>query len=138
MDISLLRIKGDRNNSIEIQWSGANNSLLFVEGKELKEIKPTKQSISKTYETLSFTTNQINLNEPAMFYLITDGYADQFGRNGKKFMKKRLRELIESIYHLEPEIQKNELDRTIQEWMDGVEQTDDISIIGIRLSIENN
>lgn len=134
MDISLLRIRQYENNFFEIQWSGANNSLLFVEGKELKEIKPTKQSISKTYETLSFVTHQIDLAEPAMFYLITDGYADQFGKNGKKFMKKRLRELLENIHHLEPEIQKRELDMTIIEWMDGVEQTDDISIIGIRLT----
>ena len=57
----------------------------------------------------------------------------QFGGNGnKKFMIKRLRELLIEIHQLPMEEQKQKLNTAIITWIGNNEQTDDIQIMGIR------
>src|ERR1017187_9289474 len=91
MDISLLSINRTTN---QVQWSGANNPLWIVQGKELTEIKADKQPIGKSEDRHPFTTHILPLTAGQTFYLITDGYADQFSDNDKKLMKKKFKEIL--------------------------------------------
>jgi hypothetical protein len=69
-----------------------------------------------------------------IFYLFTDGFQDQFGgEKNKKFMTKRFRELLFSISHLPMAEQQQILHTTITEWIGEGDQTDDITVMGIRL-----
>jgi serine phosphatase RsbU (regulator of sigma subunit) len=69
-----------------------------------------------------------------LFYLFTDGFQDQFGgEKNKKFMTKRFRELLFSISHLPMAEQKQILSRIINEWIGEGEQTDDITVMGVRI-----
>ncbi len=69
-----------------------------------------------------------------LFYLFTDGFQDQFGgEKNKKFMTKRFRELLFSISHLPMAEQKQILHITINEWIRAGEQTDDITVMGVRV-----
>ncbi|MBC7695780.1 MAG: tetratricopeptide repeat protein [Burkholderiales bacterium] len=141
MDISLLCI----NRTIkQITWSAANNQLWFISPFEggvrrtgdvvLREIKANKQAIGKTDNPLPFTTHHIELNKGDIFYLMTDGFADQFGGpRGKKFKYKALAEKLSSIGHLNITEQKQELQSSFQEWKGELEQVDDVTIIGIRI-----
>ena len=116
MDISLLRIK-DRvpGGTTEIQWSGANNPLWYIENNELKEIKANKQPIGKTDYPTSFTTHILELKESITFYLLTDGYPDQFGGNkGKKFKHKQLKDLLLANSHKPLDLQKNILAQSFE------------------------
>ncbi len=138
MDISLLCI--DKTNR-KVYWSGANNPLWYIqslpealEGSELKEIKANKQPIGKTENPLPFTTHSIEYKENTIFYLFTDGYADQFGgEKGKKFKYKQLSDLLLSNCNLPLNQQSTILDQTFENWKGMLEQVDDVCIIGIRV-----
>jgi tetratricopeptide (TPR) repeat protein len=135
MDISLLKIdRQEHNSGISIEWSGANNSLYYITNNELVEIKPDKQPIGNVDNPVPFTTHTITCNKNTVFYLITDGYPDQFGgEKGKKFKIKQLENIFRKI-HLKPlHSQKNILEETFHQWKGNLEQVDDVTIIGLRI-----
>jgi serine phosphatase RsbU (regulator of sigma subunit) len=69
-----------------------------------------------------------------MAYLFSDGYADQFGgEKGKKFMIKRLHEILVTINHKTANEQKDELEKHIVDWMGTHEQVDDVLLVGIEI-----
>ncbi len=129
MDISLCAY---HKKTKMMHWAGANNPLWVARKKEWMEMKPDKQPIGK-YETLKpFTTNKIQLEEGDVFYIFTDGYADQFGGpKGKKFKYKPFQELlIENVSLSMPE-QKQKLDKAFEDWKGNLEQVDDVCVIGV-------
>ena len=69
-----------------------------------------------------------------MIYALTDGFPDQFGGpKGKKFMYKKLKEMLVSIYTKPLHEQEVFLKNSLHDWMGNTEQVDDIKIIGIRV-----
>ena len=70
----------------------------------------------------------------SIFYLFTDGYADQFGGpKGKKFKYKPLEDLLLQNVSLSLEAQKEKLNTCFEAWKGNLEQVDDVCIIGITL-----
>lgn len=135
MDISLLCI--DQKNQ-KIFWSGANNSLMYLTKlnnvKELHIIKADKQPIGKTEYPKPFTSHEIEYLPDTIFYLITDGYADQFGgEKGKKFKQKQLQDVLIDISDLPLEVQKQKLEVAFLNWKSDLEQVDDVTIIGVKI-----
>ncbi|MBU0765897.1 MAG: SpoIIE family protein phosphatase, partial [Bacteroidetes bacterium] len=152
MDMSLCSINKE---TFELQWSGANNPLWIIRDRDVKtmhassphsnpdelilmEVKPDKMPIA-IYEKMDrFTLHEINLNRGDIIYLIGDGYPDQFGGpKGKKFMSKKLKELLLEISSKPMKEQHEILENTIMDWMNNhqekYEQTDDITIMGIKI-----
>ncbi len=71
-----------------------------------------------------------------MLYLCSDGYQDQFGgKDKRKFMVKRFRDLLFNIHEKPLEEQKTILNHTIEDYMNEGKQRqiDDISIFGLRI-----
>jgi tetratricopeptide (TPR) repeat protein len=131
MDISLICF--DKRTK-KITWSGANNQLLYVFDNQINTIKADKQPIGKSDNRQSFKTHEIPFNSETTFYLMTDGYADQFGGpKGKKFMYKRLEEKLFSISNYDLNKQKEILVQNFNDWKSDLEQLDDVTIIGIRI-----
>lgn len=131
MDISLLCV--DKANQ-RINWSGANNQLIYTRNNELFSIRANKQPIGKSESHVPFKTNVIPYEEGTTFYLMTDGYQDQFGGpNGKKFKFKQLESLIENICNTPLEEQSKILHEAFFSWKGALEQVDDVTIIGIRI-----
>ncbi len=131
MDISLLCIDIKKN---VILWSGANNPLWYIQNDILKEIKANKQPIGKTDHPKTFTTHLIEYNPGTLFYLFTDGYADQFGGpKGKKFKYKQLSQLLVNNRHLPLKEQLQRIAHTFDSWKGGLEQVDDVCVMGIKL-----
>jgi serine phosphatase RsbU (regulator of sigma subunit) len=145
MDISLAAIV--RNESPEngneiahsILWSGANNPLWIIrkDTNVIEEIKADKQPIGLSHKYTPFTQHELNLQKGDALYLFTDGYADQFGGTekvgGKKFMYKRLKELILSIKEYPIEQQEQILMNKFNAWKGEFEQLDDVCIMGVRI-----
>lgn len=131
MDISLLCIN---TQDKKIMWSGANNPLWYIQGNELKEIKPDKQPIGKTDNPKPFATHVIDYKEDTTFYLFTDGFADQFGGpNGKKFKYKQFSELLLNTSQTALSEQEEKINSAFNKWKGELEQVDDVCIIGIKI-----
>jgi len=131
MDISLCCIT---TKTKEVQWSGAYNSLWYIQKGEIKEVAADKQPIGKNNRPEPFNTHKLNLQKGDTLYLFTDGYADQFGGpKGKKFKYKQMEELLLANASKPMDEQKDVLENTLEKWKGTLEQVDDILIIGIRV-----
>ena len=122
----------------KVLFAGAMNPLFYIQDAKLTEIKGDKISIGGMYsdEGKSYTSTTILCENTTTFYLISDGYRDQFGgKLNKKFTSKRMRNLLMEN-HLKPmEIQKNNLENALNEWIQTANetQTDDITVLGIKI-----
>jgi serine phosphatase RsbU (regulator of sigma subunit) len=131
MDMSLVSVDLD---TMDVQFAGAQNPLYVVNDNGITEYKANKQPIGSSLEPKNFDNHEIDTKKDDMIYLFSDGYIDQFGGpKGKKFMRKRFKELLQSIHKMDVTTQKQHLDNTILEWMGEEEQLDDILVIGIRV-----
>jgi serine phosphatase RsbU (regulator of sigma subunit) len=133
MDISILKIN-DSCKSIE--YASAMNSMIRISENELVTIKGARVPVgSNQYgKTKEYFKTNIDYKEGDRFYLFTDGYQDQFGgKKGKKFLKKKMRELIFSNSHLTMLEQSEILERSLRDWRKYEDQTDDILVIGVTL-----
>lgn len=139
MDISLCRINFKENI---LQYAGAFNPLYLIRNDELLEIKSDKFPIGFYVEDpdKKYTNHEFEIQDNDIFYLFTDGYADQFGGpNGKKFMYRQFKDVLMRIYTMPVDMQREILDATIEDWKKAgnVEQLDDIQVIGVRLNRNN-
>ena len=131
MDISLCCLNTKTN---EMQWSGAYNSLWYIQNGEMKELPADKQPIGKVDKPQAFNTYNLNLQKGDTLYLFTDGYADQFGGpKGKKFKYKQFQEVLTENAGKTMEEQMKTLDEVLNEWKGTLEQVDDILVIGIKV-----
>jgi len=131
MDISLCCIN---IKTKEVQWSGAYNSLWYIQNGAIHEVSADKQPIGKNDKPVPFNTHKLNLQKGDTLYLFTDGYADQFGgQNGKKFKYKQMEELLAANASKPMDEQKDVLESTLEKWKGTLEQVDDILVIGIRV-----
>ena len=134
MDIAICSI--DTKNRI-VKYAGANIPLWLIrKGKtEVEEIKGTKEAIGGfTEDNQHFDSHELKLQRGDSFYISTDGYADQFGgKDGKKLMKKKFKEILLNIQNKTMQEQEKHLDNFVENWKSGIEQIDDILVIGVRL-----
>ena len=94
-----------------VQYAGAYNPLIHISGKEVNHIKGDNQPIAlHTGKKKPFTNHELKVKKGDMLYIYSDGFADQFGgERGKKYMKKRFKELLLSISDLDVLEQKNNI-----------------------------
>lgn len=131
MDISLLAIN---KTTKQIQWSGANNPLWYIQNEKLIEMPANKQPIGKHDNRSPFTAQDIVYRPHTTFYLFTDGFCDQFGgTKGKKFKYKQFEEKLLAMSDKPLIEQKDLLDKIFVEWQGKLEQVDDVNIIGIKI-----
>jgi serine phosphatase RsbU (regulator of sigma subunit)/HAMP domain-containing protein len=132
MDIALCTID---QRAMTLEFSGAHNPVYIIRNGELITVESDPFSIgSYINNEREFTNHNVNLKEGDCLYIFSDGYADQFGGpKGKKFMRKRFRELLLEISHLPMPEQKWRLMDTLDRWQGNQEQVDDILVIGIRI-----
>lgn len=121
-----------------LEYAGALRNLYIARSgcKELEVVKANKQSVGglRSDEKKTFTNHKIQLHPGDTFYIFSDGYADQFGgKDGKKFMMRRLRELLVEIQPKGMKEQGQALDQRIENWKGTREQVDDILVIGIKI-----
>ncbi|MDQ3048594.1 MAG: tetratricopeptide repeat protein [Bacteroidota bacterium] len=133
MDISLIRFDLENN---ELQWAGAYNPLWIVQKEKpaMLEVAPDKQPIGYTISPSPFKNHIYQASPGDTIYLLTDGYADQFGGpKGKKFKYKQLKETILEIQTKPLILQKESLNKTFEKWRGDLEQLDDVTFVGIRI-----
>ena len=148
MDITLCSI--DHENMI-LQFAGAINPMYLVRESAhldtgiihkfetpdviLSEIKGDRMPIGLSDEMDNFASVEVKIEKGDTFYLFSDGFADQFGGpSHKKFSYRRLREQLIMTRSEALADQKALLEESLHSWMGNNEQTDDIMMIGFKIS----
>ena len=132
MDLALCIIDKNKN---EINYSGANNQLVYISNNELIEIKADKMPIGTYYsENKTFTNHKISVKENSSFFMFSDGYVDQFGgEKHSKFMKKRFYNILLSNSNKNMQELKNILEKSFSEWKNNIDQVDDVLVVGFKI-----
>jgi len=133
MDMSLCMIETDTGI---IRYSGANNPVYIVHNGILTELKSTRNPIGIYLNEISFLNQFTEVASGAVLYMFSDGYSDQLGSEGGKFLSKNFKNLLTGISHLPMEEIKETLHKTHLEWRGEEEQVDDISVVGIRINLQ--
>ncbi|MCZ8286250.1 MAG: SpoIIE family protein phosphatase [Bacteroidia bacterium] len=81
-----------------------------------------------------FTEHCYAYGNDDILYLFTDGFSDQFGAEGKKKMGSKLfRTNLIQVKDLPMNLQKTKMEELLENWQGNAKQTDDITLLGIRL-----
>jgi ligand-binding sensor domain-containing protein/serine phosphatase RsbU (regulator of sigma subunit) len=118
-----------------IQYTGAMNNLVYIRDRKLEVVKADRLSVCAFYNiTGSFTMKEIDCRKGDVLYLFSDGYQDQFGGDlDKKYLRHYFYLTLLEIHELPMFKQKEILEKKLSEWTKNKIQTDDITIMGIRL-----
>ncbi|MBN4071510.1 SpoIIE family protein phosphatase [Crocinitomix catalasitica] len=118
-----------------LQYASAKRPIFIERNKVLEEVKGDLVSVGdETAKDFYFTTHTIKIDSPASLFQFSDGFHDQFGgSNDRKFGRLKLRELLQSTMHLPLAEQKQIVADSLEQWQGTRQQTDDISLIGIKL-----
>jgi serine phosphatase RsbU (regulator of sigma subunit) len=137
MEIGLVSVKKNEDNTAIVKYSGANISLYYAspnEDFELKKVKATKQSICFSETKLKHEQFEIILPKNAMIYLFTDGIFDQFGgESGKKIKRNKIVKTIQKNIKESCENQSKLIFDEFNSWKGDLEQLDDICVAGLKL-----
>lgn len=122
--------------SKKVDLSASYHTVLYYTNNELHAIKGDRCPIGVCFgKEKDFNLYQVEIKQPTTFYMFSDGYADQMGgENNKKFYSRRLKDLIASIGNKDLDEQKTILNTTIEKHKGNRPQTDDIILLGVRLS----
>jgi serine phosphatase RsbU (regulator of sigma subunit) len=132
MDASLICFDFNGN---KFHYAAANNPVWVVRENEIIELPCDKMPVGKhDKDFVPFTQHDFETQKGDLVYALTDGMPDQFGGpKGKKFMYKKLKEMLVEISKDPMETQKLKLRDAINDWKGDLEQVDDICIIGVRI-----
>jgi serine phosphatase RsbU (regulator of sigma subunit) len=132
MDISLIVV--DYDNMI-LEYAGAYNNLYYIRDHMLNVIKADRMPVGISEKSIAhFTNHTMDIQKGDLFYMFTDGYADQFGGPlRKKFRHGNLRELLLEMHEKEMPEQKRILFETFINWKSKEQQVDDVLSIGLRI-----
>lgn len=133
MDIAIIRY--DLETKI-LSFSGAKNPMYLVRDGEVIIYRGDRFPIGVDADgiLIPFEGHDIEVQKGDCVYIFSDGYPDQFGGpKGKKFKYKQFQELLAEIHDKDMEVQKFILEETLTKWKGGLDQVDDVLVIGFRI-----
>lgn len=133
MDVALCAINFD---TLQMQFAGAKMPLYLLRDSEIIVYKGDSHAIGNDTKDADFrfTSLDIQLKSGDILYTFSDGIPDQFGGpRDKKFLTKRLKELLLKNAHLSMEEQKKEVEMAVNLWMNDTAQIDDMILMGIQI-----
>ena len=149
MDLSLCIVSetnklsycGANNECYIIRKNGAGvptptDSISIYTGEKFSiiELKPTKRPVGFYHAEHEFKSVELQLMKDDVFYLFSDGYADQFGGDkGKKMKTSTFRDVLLQNADKSLTEQQVVLRNHLEKWMSNFDQLDDITVLGIRV-----
>ncbi|MDX2174501.1 MAG: tetratricopeptide repeat protein [Bacteroidota bacterium] len=132
MDIALCCFNKD---NLELEYASAKRPFYYFSNNELQIIPSSRVSVGGIdIGHKAFAKQTIQLNKDDVFYLFTDGFADQFGgEHNRKLSTARFKTLLKEI-HSKPLIeQKIYLTNFFDAWKGDNEQIDDVLVLGLKI-----
>lgn len=130
MDLSLVAIKEDK-----LIFAGAKRPLFLAHGESIREIKGDKKSVGgkQKEEHRSYEEHQISYHKGDIIYLCSDGFLDQHNFQNKRIGSVKFKHLLNSVCSLPLSMQKERFEEFLRAHQGGVNQRDDITILGVQL-----
>ncbi len=129
MDASVITINVVNNLAY---FSGAKLDAVCIVNNNLVDLRAQRHSIGENDST-EFITQSIPYEPNRFIYLFSDGVKDQYGGpNKKKLSAKRFKDILVQSSLLPITEQKDFINQTISNWQEGIPQTDDMIIIGLK------
>ncbi len=140
MDMSVCTIN---MANLMMEFAGAQNSIYHIRKGVLQVFKTDRFPVGAFIDDIKqdYTNYEFQLQEGDIVYLITDGFADQFGgateeiraRGGKKFKYKQFENLLMEIHANPMDQQEAILRNRFDEWKGEIEQLDDVCVLGFKV-----
>ncbi len=134
MDIALIAF--NKQTKI-ITFAGAYNPAYIVRQDQLIELKAQRMPVGKypfpNAKITEFKNQTFQTIPNDMIYLFSDGFQDQFNPNLKKFTKTNFKKLLIHVADVSAFEQKNLILEAFKQWKADNFQTDDITILGLRV-----
>jgi sigma-B regulation protein RsbU (phosphoserine phosphatase) len=131
MDGSL--ISYDQKNKSLI-FSGAFNPMYLIRNNAIIEFKGDNMPLAYHENISDFSYHEVNTEPGDLIYMFSDGYVDQFGgQNDKKFHRSQFKEVLLKHHEKPLDEQKQMILNTHLNWKGKEDQTDDITVVGLKL-----
>jgi serine phosphatase RsbU (regulator of sigma subunit) len=122
--------------TLTLTFSGSFQSIFILNEGELIRVKGDRIFIGaagRDHPSARFVDHHVELAEGAMVYLCSDGFADQFGGEaGRKFSAGNFRKLLAQAEGIPIAHQHKYFQDAFSSWKGGLEQVDDVMLLGIR------
>lgn len=124
--------------NMELRYALANQSAYIIRGGESIKLKGDRMPVGRyLVEKEHFQTLSVKLCKGDTVYMFSDGFQDQLGGDdsdfGHKFMSKNLVALLAEISSEPMESQKESIRKAFNSWRNNRSQTDDVTLVGIRV-----
>lgn len=123
-----------------LRFAGARRDAILVCDHQVETLHGSRRSVGGVYARQAppewqYKTQSLQLPPNCSLYLFSDGYTDQHGGERKsKFGLPRMRALLQDIFQKPSKLQEARLDQELASWSGDTDQTDDILIVGLRIS----
>jgi CheY-like chemotaxis protein len=118
---------GSRRPLYWVRMNGDQPKLEVIRG-DRKSVGGRQKERHRTY-----SQQELKIARGDMLYLTTDGYMDQHNSQHKKFGVRTFKGLLTDLAPLEMERQKRTLIKELDQFQGQVAQTDDITVLGLRI-----
>lgn len=116
-----------------LTYSGAYNPMYLIRDNTIKDYKADRMTMSVSRKMNDFTSIKIQIKPDDLIYLFTDGFIDQFGGQKEKKLKAlQFKEALLKNHKETMKAQKEMLLDLFYNWKENTEQTDDVTVVGIR------
>lgn len=124
--------------NMELRYALANQSAYIIRNGESIKLKGDRMPVGRyLVEKEHFQTLSVKLCKGDTVYMFSDGFQDQLGGDdsdfGHKFMSKNLVALLAEISSEPMESQKESIRKAFNSWRNNRSQTDDVTLVGIRV-----
>ncbi len=115
-------------------YAGAKTPLYIINDNELEVIQSDRKNVGfkRTKIDQEYSLHNIEIKENTKLYIATDGMIDQEGLNDTRYGKKEFERLIVKISNLPMSKQRNEIVNVFESFKDSCEQSDDVTVVGLR------
>lgn len=151
MEVNIISLS---NHSKKVTYASSRNRLYLVRdiintevyedfftlvtvnsSRKMLKINGDRQFLAKKKENFNYQDFTFNFYKNDIIYLSTDGYYDQFGdKDDSKFKRVNFEKLLLNVSENKTSEQKEILLYKLLKWKGETPQTDDITVIGIKLS----
>lgn len=120
---------------MKLEYASANIRGFIVRNGEALMLERNKCSVGeKKGDDFKITSQVMKLEKGDCLYIFSDGLIDQFGGPlNKRIGLRRVVSAIQKLYYLPMKSQKAAIEKMLADWQDENEQTDDITLLGIRI-----